>query len=454
MANELAPSNVVNVDFGLHYRDEQTGAEWVLAPNPKNPGSPDKTLNNFCVVLENDPDIAGTICYNEITYRRWARGNLPWEPAPVDKAWTDEDEAFLRRWFEAKYQIRNKDMIADAVQMAECMKSINPIRETLDSLEWDGKDRLSAVLTEYLGVDPSDPYYVEALKVWMFGAVARAYTPGVKFDYMIVLAGPQGIGKSTFLSRMAMHHEWFSDSLRALDADPGKIVEQLSGRWILEMAEMAAMKRTKDLESIKSFITTQHDNYRIPYDKYPELRPRSCVFAASTNSLSFLADKSGGRRFLPIDVDRVPKTKSLFADDCPKYFEQLWAQVVEMYKAGNYSLVLSTEMEQAAEAHRAPYQEEDSREGIIQEWLDNTNEAIVCVPMLFEKALGQFGKPTRKDSNEIHEIMRRSVTGWKLHPNDCGRARCGSYGKQICYVRDNYHPIDEITSKLKEGELL
>lgn len=454
MANELAPSNVVNVDFGLHYRDEQTGAEWVLAPNPKSPGSPASTQNNFCIVLENDPDISGTICYNEVAYRRWARGNLPWEPAPVDRAWTNGDEAFLRRWFEAKYQIRNKDMISDAVQMAECMKSINPIREKLDSLEWDGKDRLSTVLTEYLGVDPDDPFYVEALKVWMFGAIARAYTPGVKFDYSIVITGRQGIGKSTFLARMAMEKEWFSDGLQTMDASPEKVVEQLSGHWILELGELAAMRRTKDVNSIKLFLSKETDSYRVPYDKYPESRPRSCVFAGTTNSMSFLSDKSGNRRFLPIEAGTVQQAKSLFSDDCPRYFEQLWAQVLEMYRSGDYYLDLSPEMKISAAEHCDCWLEEDSREGIIQEWLDNTNEAIVCVPMLFEKALNQFGKPTKKDSNEIHEIMRRTVTGWKLHPNKNGKARCGSYGVQICYVRDNYHPIDEITSKLKEGELL
>ena len=92
----------------------------------------------------------------------------------------------------------------------------------------------------------------------------------------------------------------------------------------------------------------------------------------------------------------------------------------------------------------------DEKAAKISAWLADTDESLICARMLFEKALNQFGKPTKKDSNEIHEIMRRTVTGWKLHPNKNGKARCGSYGVQICYVRDNYHPIDEITSKLKK----
>lgn len=82
------------------------------------------------------------------------------------------------------------------------------------------------------------------------------------------------------------------------------------------------------------------------------------------------------------------------------------------------------------------YTESDVRDGIIQEWLDNTREDLVCVPMIYKEALEEFGKPTRRISNEIHEIMRRSITGWKLHPNVNGKARCGKYGYQVCYVRD------------------
>ena len=103
---------------------------------------------------------------------------------------------------------------------------------------------------------------------------------------------------------------------------------------------------------------------------------------------------------------------------------------------GKGFLVLNEEMEAEAETIRSLYQEEDSRVGIIQEWLDNTREERVCVPMIHTEALEDYGKPTKRISNELHEIMRRQISGWVLHPNKNGLARCGKYGKQACYVRD------------------
>lgn len=414
-------------------------------------GTPANTIENFCRVLEEDEQVMGTICYNEVAYRRWVRGSVPWEPAPVDRAWTNSDESWLRRWFWSTYGIKGKEDLGDAVTIAESMRSINPIREFLDGLEWDGVSRIGTIMTEYLGVEPTE-YNIAAFRVWLFGAIARAYQPGTKFDYAIVFSGPQGCGKSTFLSRLAVNTEWFNDGLKTLDGDAKKVVEQLAGRWILELGELAALKRTADLESIKQFITAQFDVYRVPYDKYEEQRPRACVFAGTTNSLSWLADKSGGRRFLPIDAGVLKPTKSLFDKNCTDDFKQLWAEVVSLYKAGECVLKLSDEMEQQAESHREVYEEEDAREGIIQEWLNGTDAQFVCVPMIFEKALQEYGRPSRRESNEIHEIMRRKITGWTIYPNNGGKARCGSYGKQVCYIRAG-KPVEN-EDKLRKGELL
>lgn len=441
---------VAKIPNDLTFANLKTGQSIDLELNAKQTG-PASSIENFCRVLEQDDQVKDTICYNEVAYRRWVRGRVPWENGPVDRAWTNSDESWLRRWFWICYGIKGKEDIADAVTIMESKKSINPIREFLDSLKWDGTSRIGTIMTDYLGVEPTE-YNIAAFRVWLFGAVARAYKPGTKFDYAIVFAGPQGVGKSTFLSRLAIHTEWFNDGLKTLDGDAKKVVEQLAGRWILELGELAALKRTQDLESIKQFVTAQFDVYRVPYDKYEEQRPRSCVFAGTTNSLSFLADTSGGRRFLPIDAGVLQPEKSLFDKGCMDDFEQLWAEVVTLYKSGQYSLVLSDAMEREAEAHREMYEEEDVRIGIIQEWLDGTELDTVCVPMIFEKALQEFGRPNRRVSNEIHEIMRRKITGWKLCENKSGKARCGSYGFQVCYVRDYSKELPK--NKLKEGELL
>ena len=104
----------------------------------------------------------------------------------------------------------------------------------------------------------------------------------------------------------------------------------------------------------------------------------------------------------------------------------MWAEAIYDYKAGRGFLDLPNKMKIEAELQRAEYQEEDTRVGLIQEWLDTTREERVCVLMLWEKALEEFGKPSRRMSNEIHEIMRRQIKGWIVHPNENGKARCGT----------------------------
>lgn len=401
-----------------------------------NPKGYKNSITNFCRILEADPRITGALCYNEVAYMRWVRADsLPWDPRPVDRAWTNADEAWLRRWFWEEYEIKSKEEVANAVTIAESQKSINPIREFLDELKWDGTARIDTALTDYLGAELCE-YTANVMRLLMFGAIARVYEPGVKFDYCPILqSAEQGLGKSTFLARLAVNPEWFNDSLKTVNADNAKIAEQLSGRWILELGELAAIKRADDVEEVKRFITAQYDTYRAPYDKYPQQRPRCCVMAGSTNSLTFLVDKSGGRRFPVVTCGIAKPTRSLFTPDCTDYFKQMWAEAVHLYKNGEGFLKLPDKVEAEAEIRRAAFTEEDTRVGIIQEWLDNTREKHVCVPMIYADALNEFGKPTRKISNEIHEIMRRQITGWKLYPSSDGRARCGKYGVQICYVR-------------------
>lgn len=401
---------------------------------------PLKASENFCRVLESDERIKGAICYNEIAYRRWVRGFVPWESEAVDRPWTDSDDAWLRRWMWVTYKLKGKDDLDDAVQIAQSLTSINPVREYLDALEWDGKSRIHTMLSDYLGAEMSR-YNSAVLRVFLLGAVSRIYRPGTKFDYCMIFTGPQGCGKSTFLSRLAIKPEWFNDGLSTMGGDKNRTVEQLSGRWIIELGELAAMKRTQDIESVKQFITATFDVHRMPYARYEEQRPRVCVFAGTTNSSSFLVDKTGGRRFLPVEVGLRKAKRNLFDKACREDFDQLWAEAVSIFKSGEYSLILDRDMEIEAEERRESYQEEDSREGIIQEWLDTCGEDLVCVPMIFERALGELGKPNRRISNELHEIMRskKIIKGWSLHPNKNGKARCGKYGFQVCYVRDDSH---------------
>ncbi len=173
----------------------------------------------------------------------------------------------------------------------------HPIRDYLNSLQWDGTERIRFCLRHFLGAD-ADDYTYEALKLFLLGAISRAFQPGCKFEVMLCLVGGQGAGKSTFFRLLAVRDEWFSDDLRKLDDD--NVYRKLQGHWIIEMSEMMATANAKSIEEIKSFLSRQKEVYKIPYETHPADRPRQCVFGGTSNALDFLPlDRSGNRRFIP-----------------------------------------------------------------------------------------------------------------------------------------------------------
>ena len=161
-------------------------------------------------------------------------------------------------------------------------------------MEWDKKERLDRLFIDYFGATDND-YHKAAARKWAVGAVARIFEPGVKFDYMPILIGIQGIKKSTFADKLGK--SWFSDSFTTVKGR--EAYEQLQGMWIIEVAELSAMKNA-EVETVKHFISKRNDFYRASYDKYPQEQPRQCVFIGSSNSTKPLLDNTGNRRFFSV----------------------------------------------------------------------------------------------------------------------------------------------------------
>lgn len=236
-----------------------------------------------------------------------------------------------------------------------------------------------------------------------------------------------------------MNNAWYNDNFNTIEGD--KAPEKLRGMWMVELAELLATKKAKEVESIKAFLTSTVDTYRPPYGRRTEQRPRVCVFAGTTNNDHFLTDRTGNRRFLPVVTRKEFVKKSMFENprEVQKDFENAWGEAMDIFKKANEhpSLILPVDLQEFVENKQAEYMEEDVRVGIIQEWLDNTEENRVCVAMIYEKALGYDGcKPTKYESNELHSIMTNQIKGWeRLKTSNGGRSRCGEYGTQICYVR-------------------
>lgn len=223
-------------------------------------------------------------------------------------------------------------------------------------------------------------------------------------------------------------------------------VERLRGIWIAEMAELLSTKG-KAVEAVKSFLTNQVDSIRPKYGRETEQRPRACVFAGTTNDGSFLSDPTGNRRFLVVECKAAAASPALFDDSAPPFFDACWAEAYARYTGGEDRLVLPKHLEGDAEGVRTKYEEEDTRVGIIQDYVDNVireaarpSEVRVCVPEILERALDMRdsdGKnPPRRLVNEVHAILRDEIDGLVPYGGGTGKLRTSKWGAQRCYVVD------------------
>jgi len=219
----------------------------------------------------------------------------------------------------------------------------------------------------------ADTAYTRAVtRKSIVAAVARAMVPGCKYDTMPILAGPQGLGKSTLLRLLG--RRWFSDSLQTFEGKEAS--EMLQGIWINEIGELAGMSKV-EVNAVKQFLSRTEDIYRAPFARRTQTFPRRCVFFGTTNNDEFLRDATGNRRFWPVDVGVQQPTKSVFGQ-LEAEVDQIWAEAFVYWQAGE-PLYLSGELEEEAKRQQEQHRETDPREGIIREFVERR------VPVGWEK---------------------------------------------------------------------
>lgn len=298
----------------------------------------------------------------------------------------------------------------------------HPVREMLDSLIWDGTEHIRTLLPNYLGAK-LDEYTYQVLRLWMLGGVSRIFCPGCKFDYTLILTGPQGIGKSTFLRYMATRDDWFNDSLDSLDSD--KSSQSLTGSWIVELAELKSLARTTGgVDSVKRFLTAQQDKYRLPYERRTDIFTRQCVFAGTTNRSDFLTDDTGNRRFLVVPTGLTKPKKDLFTPETIEDIRQAWAEAVHIYKNQKPALILPESCQKEAQELQEDNMADDGGVGLITAYLEDKQRT--CVLELWEQALGEIGRPQKWQASQIVNIVL-SIPGWERVKSP---TKYGKYGQQ------------------------
>ena len=452
-----ADENVKKELLKERFRGESESAEELRALSLKKDGMPKATINNVVLIMQYDEALRNRIKYNEFSYSLEVTAPLPWEPPGItgegSREWSESDDANLYNYVETKYGISNRRCVDEALTIVAHKNAINPVRDYLMSLSWDKQTRVATMFTDYLGAEDNEYTQTVAVKC-MVGAVARVLKGGVKYDYMPILTGKQGIGKSTFLANLG--RDWFTDSLTTFDSKTG--AELIQGKWIAEVGELAALKK-HEIEVVKQFITRTSDRYRAAYGRRAEDRKRRCVFFGTSNEDEFLSDITGNRRFLPIACGVYTPKLSVW-EDMPRLVDQLWAEAVVMYTQGT-PLHLSAAEEKTAEKVREQHAVKSPLEGIIKDfvemevptgWKDmdiktrklylasrDKESVLGGVPRYVKRKYisaaevwvecldGDLKKYTNKDARLINSILKemsKSKTSKRL----------GSYGKQRVWV--------------------
>lgn len=396
---------------------------------------PVQSIANAAEAIEYDQKLTGHLYYNEMTFSPYVYGDLPWRKCRGWREWDNTDDTNLKSYIEDKYGLKNGEKTMDALNNVVHKHLANPVKEMLQKAldEWDGNKHVENLLPRFVGSEKND-YNTAVIRLFMMGAVSRIYKPGCKFDYMMVLVGEQGKFKSSFLRLLATCDTWCHDNFNSLEGD--KAFEKLRGKWIVELAELQATKRAKDVESIKAFITSTTDTYRAPYARRSEDHPRMCVLAGTSNPVDFLTDRTGNRRFLPITCS-INEVKNPLEDIEASRAEiiQAWGEIMDEYMraGGNIPLILPQSQTGTARRIQEAYLEEDPDVGIIQAWLEGHEEIDrVCAVQIWKEALDREQiRYTRKDINAIHEIMKNNIEGWASG----GKQLCGNYGIQRAYIR-------------------
>lgn len=392
-------------------------------------GNPKHTIENFLTAMRSDSYFAH-VRFNELT----CAPEMTADGKPV--AWSDTDDARAINYLENAYKLYNVNKYKHARNILFSERKYHPVREIVGKLEWDGKDRIAGFLTKWMLCDDTK-YARECSRLIFAGGINRLYHPGCKFDDMVVLVGTnQGEGKTTLVHWLALEERFYTD-VKEFDGQKG--IEEILGSWICEVGELLALTRARETEAIKAFLSRQTDRCRHPYEEHTTDHPRQCVFIGTTNKQQFLVDKTGGRRFYPIEVHQVAYDLYRREKECKAYIAQCWAEAREklgtdyMSPKADYTLLAEIRARQAGAV------EDDWRVGVIEEYLAKKQQGErVFVREIREMALYPGVEALRDDKKESLDIgiIMQSMQDW-IKEDKVSRQHSMSrrYGPQRCWIK-------------------
>lgn len=392
-------------------------AEWPAFSRRQPTGKIENTIDNAYKAVAR-PDFIGV----DIRFDQF-RDEIMFAPAGSGQwqTFTDADYARLRIKMEQHgFMPIGRDLIRDVVMLVADEQPFDSATTWLNGLEWDGVPRIETFYHTHFGT--ADTPYTRAVSMYMWTALAgRVLEPGIKADMVPILVGPQGCGKSSGVEALSPDPAFFTEiSFAEKDDD---LARKMRGRLLAEIGELRGLN-TKELESIKAFVTRTHENWIPKYREFATQFPRRLVFIGTTNEDEFLADKTGNRRWLPVEVSKVD-VKAIKTD-----LLLLWAEARETFK--RLGGVRFRDAERLAASVHETYTIKDAWLETVEKWLDTPDLMTNDIPRNCEflRASDVLKEAIGLDSRNIgkREEMRISNV-----LQNCGYKRAKRFvnGKQI-----------------------
>lgn len=384
------------------------------------------SMKNVSIILKRDPLLAGKFRFNEFTYEidlTTTLEQLMLEAGPIE----DAVYPALLEYIEDKYHVLFPErLIQGALTNVSRINVYNPVLDYFEDCEqtWDGKRRVDELFPRFLGVEHSDLTTL-ITKLFFTGAVAKAYEPKTKFDYVLDLVGGQGAGKTTLLKRVS--NGWYTDNFETFNNkdDYSNMLRAL----IINDDELTATANSS-FESLKKFISSQMFEYRKSYGRNTVRRYKSFVMARTTNELTYLKDRTGERRFLPLLVQQDKQVSSPLSDEFSQaYIDQLWGEVTTYYHDG-FRFNLTPEQEKALNQHRLKFMYVDAQEEAIEEFLQSTKRNFVSTEDIAFAIGEQNIVKNTKLAKKIKYVMDNHL-GWKKTQKRLGVEVKRGYQRQV-----------------------
>lgn len=332
MTTEMTIEQIEALAASIVSSSKKEESSWMDGFERDKKGKIDNSIDNYIYYLENCPKYAGKLKYNDYKKKKEFYG----------QDFTDFTQDIIYNDIERDINLSTRTKIDSALMEIFDKNRYNPIVDYLNSLEWDKTCRIESIFQQCFDID--DTKLVRAMaKKWFIAAVKRTYEPGCKFDNMIVIQGGQGIGKSTFCSRLAKGN---STDISFDEISNKDIINKLNQTWIGIIDEMDNYGK-KEMGSIKTFLSKTKDEARLAYAKNIEEFQRHCVFIGSLNDETFLRDitSSVERRFWIFRANKQKWDGTLDIILTNEVVDQLWAEAVYYYKENkDYYLDIDAEL--------------------------------------------------------------------------------------------------------------